>query len=69
MRRTARVAGVSGLHAHALRHACASLALAGGASIVAVRDLLGHGTVLTTSSYLHAAADPRSVTAFLVGAL
>ena len=39
---------------HFLRHAHASHALDRGASIVLVRDTLGHASVATTNAYLHA---------------
>jgi site-specific recombinase XerD len=54
VRRNAAAAQLSGVHAHALRHTAASLALGHGANLVAVRDLLGHSSVITTSRYLHA---------------
>jgi len=54
VRRNAAAAGLTGVHAHALRHSAASLALAGGMNLVAVRDLLGHASIVTTSEYLHA---------------
>jgi site-specific recombinase XerD len=40
-------------HPHALRHTCATELLRAGASIVDVRDLLGHASTKTTSIYLH----------------
>jgi len=53
VRRNAAAAGLTGVHAHSLRHSAASLALAGGMNLIAVRDLLGHASVITTSRYLH----------------
>jgi integrase/recombinase XerD len=47
-------AGVPGLSPHWLRHAHASHALDGGATIHVVRDTLGHASLATTSRYLHA---------------
>ena len=47
-------AGIEGVHAHLLRHSAASMALANGMNLVAVRDLLGHSSIMTTSRYLHA---------------
>ncbi len=52
-RRTARVAGMAGVHAHALRHSAASLALTRGVRLHEVRDQLGHASIVTTSRYLH----------------
>lgn len=38
---------------HTLRHSHASHALANGASLVSVRDQLGHSSIAVTSQYLH----------------
>lgn len=47
-------AGISGeASAHWLRHSHASHALDRGASIVTVRDTLGHSNIATTNKYLH----------------
>ena len=40
-------------HPHALRHTCATDLLRAGASVVDVRDFLGHASTKTTSIYLH----------------
>jgi integrase len=53
VRKNGRAAGLGGVHAHSLRHTAASLALSGGASLVEVREMLGHSSILTTSRYLH----------------
>ena len=45
-------AGISRLHAHALRHACATHLLQGGADIVHVQRILGHSQVTTTADYV-----------------
>jgi integrase len=49
-----------------LRHAHASWLLAGGADIQAVKDRLGHGSIVTTQKYLHSLpeADDAAVDAF-----
>ncbi len=65
VRKNGRAAGLERLHAHLLRHSCASLALAGGANLIQVRDLLGHGSVLTTSRYLHATESDRPTTSYV----
>jgi integrase len=39
---------------HSLRHMGASMALASGADLATVRDLLGHADISTTEKYLHA---------------
>jgi integrase len=39
---------------HSLRHMGASMALASGADLATVRDLLGHRDISTTEKYLHA---------------
>lgn len=44
-----------GFGAHALRHACASHMLEGGADLETIRRILGHATVATTERYLHVA--------------
>lgn len=55
LRRAARLAGVSEpVSPHWLRHAHASHALEHGAPIHLVQATLGHSSVATTSSYLHA---------------
>jgi site-specific recombinase XerD len=69
VRRTARAAGLDRVHAHALRHSAASLALAGGASLVAVREMLGHSSVVTTSRYLHTTPAGRPATSLVTGLL
>lgn len=50
----AALAGISGdASAHWLRHSHASHALDRGASLVTVRDTLGHQSIATTNKYLH----------------
>ncbi len=43
------------LSPHVARHTAASLALAAGQDITAIRDLLGHGALAVTERYLHGA--------------
>lgn len=53
---------------HRIRHAFASHALAAGANVEAVRELLGHSSLEVTSRYLHAVArDKLAVIASLGG--
>lgn len=50
----ATAAGISGdASAHWLRHSHASHSLDRGASLVTVRDTLGHSSIATTNKYLH----------------
>lgn len=46
-------AGLRALPFHALRHTFASLAVAGGADLMAVKTWLGHRDLRTTARYLH----------------
>ncbi len=47
----------SDLSIHDGRHSCASPLLAGGWTLPAVRDLLGHANIATTSVYSHVVVD------------
>jgi integrase len=53
-----RLRGAAGLPndvvLHSMRHMGASMALASGADLASVRDLLGHADISTTEKYLHA---------------
>ena len=52
----ARAAGINKrVSPHTCRHTYATLSLQNGASVVMVRDALGHSSLSTTSVYLHAA--------------
>src|SRR5207244_13443322 len=44
---------------HRLRHATGTHALAAGANVEAVRELLGHSSLEVTSRYLHAIAQDK----------
>jgi integrase/recombinase XerD len=44
---------------HSLRHAFGTHALRGGANIEAIRELMGHSDLTTTSRYVHARASDR----------
>jgi len=43
------------LHAHSLRHACATHLLQRGADIAHVQEILGHGQINTTAQYVKVA--------------
>jgi integrase/recombinase XerD len=51
VRRWAHTAGLVGLHPHALRHACATHLLKGGADVRHVQAILGHKKLETTALY------------------
>lgn len=51
---TAASLGLEGLHPHALRHAAASLAIASGANVKVVQQMLGHkSAIMTLDLYGH----------------
>jgi integrase len=51
---TAEALGLGGLHPHALRHTAASLAIASGANIKVVQQMLGHkSATMTLDLYGH----------------
>jgi integrase len=51
--KTRKAAGLPPLRFHDLRHTFGSLAIDGGASIIQVKDWMGHADVKTTMRYLH----------------
>jgi site-specific recombinase XerD len=52
VKRAAGEAEIPRLHPHALRHTAATLAIAGGVSLPAVKSKLGHSSILTTMRYI-----------------
>jgi integrase len=52
-----------------LRHTVASLAAAGGASLIVIGKLLGHGSPKTTQRYVHLTDDPLREVTERVGAV
>src|SRR5262249_19222341 len=57
------LAGLTDVRIHDLRHAFASVAVAGGESLYVVGKVLGHRQVETTSRYAHLAEDPMKAAA------
>jgi integrase/recombinase XerD len=57
VRRWGREIGVRALHPHALRHACATHLLRGGADIRHVQEILGHRWLKTTALYTRVTLD------------
>lgn len=56
-RKALREAGIEGLRWHDLRHSCATRLLQSGASLTAVREVLGHVDLRTTLRYVHLSQD------------
>ena len=57
-RRIRKVAGLSDVRIHDLRHSFASVAAAGGMSLPLIGALLGHSQPATTARYAHLSSDP-----------
>ena len=57
-RRIRRLAGLSTLRLHDLRHAFASVGVASGYGLPIIGKMLGHTSQATTQRYAHFAADP-----------
>lgn len=51
--REAKACGLPHIDVHSLRHMAATYALAGGAPLIGVQNMLGHTRVGTTANYLH----------------
>jgi integrase len=56
--RICKVARLTGVRLHDLRHSFASVGVSGGASLPIIGRLLGHSKAATTEKYSHLAADP-----------
>lgn len=59
-RQALRAAGIRACRFHDLRHSCASMLAANGATLLEIGDLLGHRNVSMTKRYSHLAASHRS---------
>lgn len=57
LRRHAKAAGIGKVHPHALRHACATHLLKGGADVRHVQAILGHKKLETTALYTRVVVD------------
>lgn len=57
IRNVGRRAGVAPISPHVLRHSMATIYMANGGSLTALRDTLGHTSSSTTSIYTHTSAD------------
>jgi integrase len=59
-------AGLEGVRLHDLRHAFASIAVAGGLGLPMIGALLGHRETKTTQRYAHIADDPQKAAASMI---
>jgi integrase len=64
-----KVAGITGLRIHDLRHSFASQLASGGASLPLIGALLGHSNPNTTHRYAHLFDDPQRAAVERVGAV
>lgn len=53
----ARKAGVNHVTTHTMRHACATHLLNEGASLVMIKDVLGHASIASTQKYTHLSSE------------
>lgn len=65
--RVCRMAELSGVRLHDLRHSFASIGAAGNSSLLILGKLLGHRQAATTERYAHLSADPMRRVAERIG--
>lgn len=68
LRKEARKCGLPLIKVHSIRHMAATYALANGAPILGVQNMMGHTSLKTTSIYLHLMEEQKQQTANVLAA-